>query len=90
MPHTPEPLDPHFLAPVLARLIVHVSVQGTAKKKTTRKETKAKEFTHQFSATKPNYLLLLNTILSKHHIAKKFQATEHRHYGCKIQVPPTT
>lgn len=85
---TPEPLEPHFTAPILARLIVHVPVV-TAKKKGTRKETKAKEFTHCFSATKGNYIELLNTILAKHHISKKFQASEHRHYGCKIQVPPT-
>jgi len=65
-------------------------MQGPAKKKTIRKETKAKEFTHQFSATKANYIQLLNTILTKHHVGKKFHATERRHYGCKIQVPPTT
>jgi hypothetical protein len=83
---TPEPPEPSFIAPINARLVVHVPVQGTTKK--TRKETKAKEFTHQFSASKANYIQLLNMILTKHHIGKKFQAMEHRHYGCKIQVPP--
>ena len=85
---SPEPLEPGFTAPILARLLVHVPVQGTAKKKSTRKETKTKEFTHRFEATKNNYIQLLNTILEKHHISDKFHATERRHYGCKIQVPP--
>ena len=83
---TPEPC---FSAPILARFTVHIPVQGTAKKKKTKKETRAKEFIHTFSATKSNYVQLLNTILAKHHISKKFQATEHCNYGCKIQVPPT-
>ena len=87
---TPEPLEAYYTAPILARLTVHVPVQGTAKKKSTRKETKAKEFTHRFSASKSNYVQLLNTILTKHHVGKKFQATETRQYGCKIQVPPST
>jgi len=85
---TPEPLEPHFIAPILARLTVYVPVQGTTKKKT-RKETKAKGFTHCFSATRGNYVQLLNTILAKHHIGKKFYATKHHHYVCKVQVPPT-
>ena len=85
---TPEPLEPHFTTPILACLTVHVPVQNTAKKKSTRKETKAKEFTHCFSATKSSYVQLLNTILTKHHIGKKFYAMEHHYYGCKIQVPP--
>jgi len=64
-------------------------VQAQAKKKkSTRKETKTKEFTHCFAALKSNYIQLLNTVLAKHHVSKKFQATERHHYGCKMQVPP--
>jgi hypothetical protein len=37
-PGSPEPLEPGFTAPILARLLVHVPVQGTAKKKSSRKE----------------------------------------------------
>ena len=85
---TPEPLEPHFTAPIHARLIVHVPVLAAARKKATRKETKSKEFSHHFSATKSNYVQLLNTVLMKHHVGKKYHATEHRRYGCKIQVPP--
>lgn len=87
-PGSPEPPDTHFTAAILARLLVHVPVQGSAKKKGTRKETRTKEFSHRFSATKENYIQLLNTILEKHHIGNKFYATERRHYCCKIQVPP--
>jgi len=86
--NSPEPLEPYFTAPILAHLIVYVSVQAQAKKKkSTRKETKTKEFTHCFTASKSNYIQLLNTVLVKHHVSKKFQATEHHHYGCKMQVP---
>jgi hypothetical protein len=85
---SPEPQEPGFTAPILARLVVHVHVQGSAKKKTTRKETKTKEFSHRFLATKSNYIQLLNAILTKHHVGRKFLVTERRHYGCKIQVPP--
>jgi hypothetical protein len=85
---SPEPPEPFFTAPILARLAVQIPVSGMAKKKGTRKETKTKEFSHCFSATKSNYVQLLNTILAKHHIGNRFQATERRHYGCKIQVPP--
>jgi hypothetical protein len=84
---TPEPLEPHFTAPILAHLIVHVPMPAQAKKKNTRKETKTKEFTHCFSASKSNYIQLLNAVLAKHHVSKKFQATEHHDYGCKMQVP---
>jgi hypothetical protein len=87
-PGSPEPLEPGFTAPILARLLVHVPVQGTAKKKSSRKETRTKEFTHCFEATKRNYIQLLNAILEKHHIGTKYHATERRHYGCKMQVPP--
>jgi hypothetical protein len=88
---SPEPLQPPescFTALILACLLVHVPVQGIAKKKSTRKETRTKEFTHSFLAMKSNYIQLLNSILEKHHIGNKFHATERRHYGCKIQVPP--
>jgi hypothetical protein len=87
-PGSPEPLEPGFTAPILARLLVHVPVQGTAKKKSSWKETRTKEFTHCFEATKRNYIQLLNAILEKHHIGTKYHATERRHYGCKMQVPP--
>jgi len=47
-------------------------VQAQAKKKkSTRKETKTKEFTHCFTASKSNYIQLLNTVLAKHHVSKK-------------------
>ena len=85
---SPEPAESCFTAPILARLLVHVPLQGTGKKKGTWKEMKTKEFTHCFSKTKTNYIQLLNTILEKHHIGNKFHATERRHYVCKIQVPP--
>jgi hypothetical protein len=87
-PNSLEPPESCFVALILARLVVHIPAQGTAKKKGTQKETKTKEFTHRFSATKANYIQLLNDILAKHHASNKFQATERRHYSCKIQVPP--
>lgn len=70
-PGSPKPPDSCFTAPILARLLVYVPV-GTAKKKGTRKETKTKELTHSFSATRSNYIQLLNVILEKHHISNKF------------------
>ena len=85
----PEPEDSTFSAPIIACLTVHTKTSGTGnKKKTTKKDMKTKEFTHTFCATKSNYIELLNTILTKHHIGNKLQVTEHRHYSCKMQVPP--
>jgi hypothetical protein len=84
---TPEPDNPTFSVPIIACLTVHTK-SGTGNKKTTKKDTKTKEFTHSFSASKSNYIELLNIILMKHHVASKLQVTERRRYNCKIQVPP--
>ena len=79
----------NFSVPIVARLIVHIAGQGS-KKKTTRKDTKTKEFAHTFCATKTNYLEFLTTILTKHHIGNRLQVTDRRRYTCKMQVPPST
>lgn len=86
--NSPEPDESAFLVPIIARLTVHLAGHGN-KKKTTKKDTKTKEFSHTFSATKTNYLEFLTTFLSKHHISNKFQVTDRRRYTCKIQVPPS-
>ena len=86
--NSPEPEVSSFSVPIIARLIVHIAGHGS-KKKTTKKTTKTKEFEHTFSATKTNYLELLTTILTKHHIANKLQVTDRRRYTCKMQVPPS-
>jgi hypothetical protein len=89
--NSPEPESTSFTVPIIARLIVHVASQGSKnKKKTTKKDMKTKEFTHIFCATKPNYLNLLTTILTKHHVGHKLQVTDRRRYTCKMQVPPST
>jgi hypothetical protein len=88
--NSPEPDDSNFSVPIVARLIVHVAGQGSKKKKTTKKDTKTKEFTHSFSPTKPNYLEFLTTILMNHHIGNRLQVTDRRRYTCKMQVPPST
>jgi hypothetical protein len=81
---TPEPENlPKFSVTIITRLTVH-----TQNKKKITKETKTKEFTHLFSATKANYAELLNAILAKHHIGGKLTATERQRYRCKIHVPP--
>jgi ribosomal protein S7 len=84
--NSPEPEESSFSVPIVARLIVHIASQG--KKKTIKKDTKTKEFSHTFSATKSNYLEFLTTILSKHHISNKLEVTDRRRYTCKMQVPP--
>jgi hypothetical protein len=70
--NTPEPDVLSFSVPIVAHLIVHISATGHGtKKKTTKKDTKTKEFSHTFLATKSNYLNFLSTILTKHHIGNK-------------------
>ena len=73
---SPEPFEPHFTASIVVRLVIYVPIQSTVKKKSVKKEMRTKEFSHRFSATKHNYLYLLNTILEKHHIPKKFESME--------------
>jgi len=88
--NSPEPDETSFSAPIIARLIVHSTASGHGnKKKTTKKDTKTKEFTHTFSATKANYLEFLTAILTKHYISNKLQVTDRRRYTCKMQVPPS-
>ena len=86
--NSPEPEESSFSVPIIARLTVHITGQGS-KKKTTKKDTKTKEFSHTFSATKTNYLEFLTTFLTKHHIGNKLQVTDRRRYTCKMQVPPS-
>ena len=86
--NSPEPEESSFSVPIIARLTVHTASQGN-KKKTTKKDTKTKEFEHTFCATKSNYLELLTTILSKHHVGKNTQVTDRKRYSCKMQVPPS-
>jgi hypothetical protein len=76
-----------FSVPVLARLTTRIAVLGTGKKKSTKTDTRTKEFEHAFASTKSNYLELLNTILVKHHIMNK-EVTGNQSFRCKIQVPP--
>jgi len=78
-----------FSVPIVACLLVHITGHGS-KKKTTKKDTKMKEFSHTFSTTKSNYLEFLTTVLTKHHIGNKLQVTDYWCYTCKIQVPPST
>ena len=89
MDNTPEPIETEFSVPIIARLTVHIAGQGN-KKKATKKDIKTKEFSHTFSATKPNYLEFLTAFLTKHHIGNKLRVTERRRYTCKMQVPPAT
>lgn len=84
---SPESDDFSLLVPIVAYLVFHIAGQGN-KKKMTKKDMKTKEFAHTFSATRPNYLKFLITILAKHHISK-LQMTDHRHYSCKMQVLPS-
>ena len=86
----PEPEELSFSVPIVARLIVHITTGHGTKKKTTKKDTKTKEFVHLFRATKSNYLEFLTTLLTKHHINNKLQVTDRRRYTCKMQVPPST
>jgi hypothetical protein len=88
--NSPEPDEFSFSVPITAHLIVHITASGHVKKKTTKKDTKTKQFSHTFCATKANYLEFLTTVLTKHHIGNKIQVTERRRYTCKMQVPPST
>ena len=72
--NSPEADVSTFSVPIIARLTVHIAGQG-GKKKTTKKDTKTKEFSHSFSATKPNYLDFLTTVLTKHHMGHKLRVT---------------
>jgi hypothetical protein len=85
---TPEPEESCFSVPIIACLTVHITGKGN-KKKTTKKDTKTKEFSHTFSATKSNYLKFLTAVLTKHHIGDKLQVKDRRCYTCKMQVPPS-
>jgi hypothetical protein len=88
---SPEPDESCFSVLIIARLIVHITAGSHGnKKKTTKRETKTKEFSHMFAATKSNYLELLSTILTKHHIGNRLQITDRRRYTFKMQVPPST
>jgi hypothetical protein len=84
-----SPDSEEFSVPIVARLLVHTNGHGS-KKKTTKKDTKTKEFSHTFSATRSNYLEFLTAVLTKHHIGNKLQVTDRRRYTCKMQVPPST
>ena len=88
--NSPEPEESSFSVPIIARLIFYVPSQGNKKKKTIKRDTKTKEFTHTFCLTKSNYLDFLTTILTKHHVGNKLQVTDRRRYICKMQVPPST
>ena len=89
MDNSSEPDESGFSVPIIARLTVHIGGQGN-KKKATKKDTKTKEFSHTFYATKTNYLEFLTTFLTKHHINNKLRVTDRRRYTCKMQVPPST
>jgi hypothetical protein len=84
---TLEPEETCYSVPIIAYLTMHIAGKGN-KKKTTKKDTKTKEFSHTFSITKSNYLKFLIVVLTKHHIGDKLQVTDRRHYTCKMQVPP--
>lgn len=74
---------------VTSKLIVQRTIMAQGKKKaSTKQETKVKTFDFAFSAAKENYALFLNTILKKHGVSTKVEATDTLVYSCKFQVPP--
>jgi hypothetical protein len=79
--------ESQFSVSIITRLTVYIADQGN-KKKTTKNDIKTKKFSHTFSTTKSNYIEFLTTYLMKHHIGGKLQVTDHKHYTCKMQVPP--
>ena len=81
-----SPDSEKFSVPIVACLLVHITGHRS-KMKTTKKDTKIKEFSHTFSTTKSNYLEFLTTVLTKHHIGNKLQVTDRRCYIYKMQVP---
>lgn len=84
-----SPDSEEFSVSIVTCLLVYITGHGS-KKKTAKKETKIKEFSHTFSTTRSNYLKFLTTVLIKHYIRNKLQVTDCRCYTCKMQVPPST
>lgn len=72
-----------------AKLVVveTVPTNKNNKKALTKKIIKNKQFTHQFKASKDNYVELLNTFLKTHHI-QEYHAMASHTFIFKIQVPP--
>jgi hypothetical protein len=87
-PHQPDAA----VIPVSCHLAYEVNASSTQTKKktkTTKKDTKVKQFTHSFSPMTTHYVDLLNVMVVKHTTLKvKNKATEERMYSCKIHVPP--
>ncbi|KAJ7114795.1 hypothetical protein C8R44DRAFT_629617 [Mycena epipterygia] len=79
---------------ITAHLTFYTAVPGNtgpsgarSKNKTKqKKETKAKEFSHNFESGLENYLQLLKTILAKHG-EEKYNVTDRMTYGIKVQLP---
>jgi hypothetical protein len=92
LPHTMAPSEDDELAAisVTSKLIIqHTSTTQKGKKKpATKPETRVKTFDFVFVATRDNYALFLNTILKKHNVSTKSEATDILVFGCKFQVPP--
>jgi hypothetical protein len=94
-PGTPlgfDPSDNESILDVVACVTFHTTRSSTTKgkkvaKKTTTKDMRAKEFKHNFVASKPNYFAFLQTILDNHHLSQ-YKVSDQATFPCKIQVPP--
>jgi hypothetical protein len=90
---SPEPDSQGHKARVTAHLLHHIIVAGkttahgpkSKSKPKEKKETKTKEFIHNFANTQENYIALLKTILLKHG-EEKYNVTEKMTYGIKVQL----
>ena len=78
---SPDPQDQHnaFTVSVSCHLVYEVSTSSQSKKKTvktTKKNSKVKQFNFSFAPTKSNYIELLNTLISKHTLKIKNKASD--------------
>jgi hypothetical protein len=88
-----EPDNQGHKARVTAHLLHHIIIAAktttngpkSKNKPKEKKETKTKEFVHNFENTQENYLALLKTILLKHG-EEKYNVTEKMTYGIKVQL----
>lgn len=66
-----------------------VTGKGSKKKKTLKKDsTKTKSLKFTVSASEENYILLLNKIIVRFGLDKKYTATSDHIFSLKLQVPP--
>ena len=91
--NSPEPTSqPDAPAvPISCCLLYEFSTTSQLKKKmkTTKKDSKVKQFMHSFSLTQSNYVELLNTMIVKHTSLKvKNKVLDECIFSCKIHVQP--